>query len=275
MSLPKILFNRELYRGITTSLAVFPYLHNQKLSLVKMIVAPYSSDTFNTLPSLRDARELFKDRHGEDAVQHLLDLIEQQGMEQKFGVILLHRHFDLQKNEALVDTNGTSSSWSIDETLDATTFKKYNGEIIPHSWMFQDGGQLAPYEFAFSPTLSRDDDTPDFDMKDIQFLDEFSHLVQLLGMKDVFGLCSMRGRTQKTMEVTEGGANVTFPLKDDYEFKATDGGADVIPAMWGYFGGSTKDQPSDGLPVVRGCFQWCTGPYECHALNHVGSNPGG
>ena len=241
-----------------------------------MIVAPYSSDTFNTLPSLRDARELFKDRHGEDAVQHLLDLIEQQGMEQKFGVILLHRHFDLQKNEALVDTNGTSSSWSIDEALDATTFKKYNGEVIPHSWMVQDGGQLAPYEFAFSPTLSRDDDPPNLDMKDIQFLDEFSRLVQLLGMKDIFGLCSMRGRTQKTMEVTEGGANVTFPLNDDYDFnQATDGGADVIPAMWGYFGGSTKDHSSGGLPVVRGCFQWCTGPYECHALNHVGSNPGG
>ena len=74
-----------------------------------MIVAPYDSDIFNTLPSLRDARELFKDRHGEYAVQQLLDLIEQQGMEQKFGVSLLHRHFDLQKNEALVDTNGTSS----------------------------------------------------------------------------------------------------------------------------------------------------------------------
>ena len=98
--------------------------------------------------------------------------------------------------------------------------------------MFQDGGQLAPYEFAFSPTLSRDDDTHAFDIKDIQFLDGFSHLVQLLGMKDVFGLCSMRDRTQKTMEVTEGRANVTFPLKDDYDFKATDGGADVIPAMW-------------------------------------------
>lgn len=141
--------------------------------------------------------------------------------------------------------------------------------------MVQDGGQLAPCEFAFSPTLSRDDDDQDFDMKDIQFLDEFSHLIQLLGIKDVFGLCSIRGRTQKTIEVTERGANVTFPLEDDYDFKATDGGADVIPAMWGYFGRSTKDQSSKELPVVRGCFQWCTGPYESHALNHVGSNRGG
>ena len=239
-----------------------------------MIVAPYSSDTFNTLPSLGHARELFKDRQGEDAVQHLLDLIEQQGMKQKFGVILLHRHFDLQKNEALVDTNGTSTSWRIDETPDATSFKKYNGEIIPHSWMIQDDGQLAPYEFAFSPTLSRDGDTSDFDMTDIQFLDEFSHLVQVLGMKDVFGLCSMRGRTQKTMEVTERGANVTFPVEDDYDFsKTTD---DVIPAMWGYFSGSTKDQSSDGLglPVVRGCYQWCQGPYENHTWYHVCSTPG-
>ena len=88
-----------------------------------MIVAPYSSGTFNTLPSLRDVYELFKDRHGEDAVQHLLDLIEEQGMEQKPGVVLLHRHFDLPTNEALVDTNGTSSR-NIDEALDATTFKK-------------------------------------------------------------------------------------------------------------------------------------------------------
>ena len=97
--------------------------------------------------------------------------------------------------------------------------------------MVQDGGQLAPYEFAFSPPLPRDDDTHAFDMKDIQFLDGFSHLVQLLGMKDIFGLCSMRGRTQKRMEVTEGRANITFPLKDDYNFKATNGGADVVPAM--------------------------------------------
>ena len=237
-----------------------------------MIVAPYNSQTFNTLPALGRARELFKDRHGEDAVQHLLDLIEQQGMEQKFGVILLHRHFDLQKNEALVDTNGTSSSWRIDETLNATTLKKYNGEITPQSWMIQDGGQLAPYEFAFSPTLSREDDTPDFDMTDIQFLDEFSHLVQLLGVKDVFGLCSMTGRAQKTMEVTERGANVTFPVEDDYDFKkVTD---DVIPAMWGYFSASTKDQSSDGLglPIVRGCYQWCTGSDYCHTMNHVCSN---
>lgn len=140
--------------------------------------------------------------------------------------------------------------------------------------MVQDEGRLTPYEFAFSPTLTGNDGDYDFDLKDIQFLDEFSHLVQVLGMKDVFGLCSMRGRTQKTMEVTEGGANVTFPLKNDYDFKATDGGADVIPAMWGCFDGNTKDQSADGISVVRGCFQWCTGPYDCHALNHVGSNLG-
>ena len=45
------------------------------------------------------------------------------------------------------------------------------------SSLIQDEGQLAPYEFAFSPTLSQDDDTHAFDMKDIQFLDGFSHLV--------------------------------------------------------------------------------------------------
>ena len=72
-----------------------PKFHNQEPGLNRMIVTPYSSDAFNTLLSLDHARELFTDRYGEDGVQHLLDLIEQQGMEQKFGVILLHRHLDL------------------------------------------------------------------------------------------------------------------------------------------------------------------------------------
>ena len=93
-------------------------------------------------------------------------------------------------------------------------------------------------------------------------------------MKDVFGLCSMRGRTQKTIEVTEGRANVTFVLENGYGFKATNGGVAVIPAMWEYLGGSTKDQSSDDLPVVRGCVTWYRDPYESHALTHLCSNPG-
>ncbi|KAH0559957.1 hypothetical protein GP486_003523 [Trichoglossum hirsutum] len=230
------------------------------------LVIPYSSEIFNALPSLKEASTAFEKCNGDAAVLSLLELIEQHGVSNKFGVVLLHRHFGLQKNEALVDVNGTSTPWKIDESSDTTCFDKYGGQILPHSWAVRDG-QLTPYEFTFYNAQNKRGNRPGLAVyaEDNQFVEEFIRLVESQGLSGVFALTRASKSPNKLLEVTEGGANVTFEISDDKESST---GGRLIPAAWGYHSRSTSGKQA-GPHITRGCFQWCTGPYDMHVMHHV------
>jgi hypothetical protein len=230
------------------------------------LVIPYSSEIFNGLPSLEEASTAFEKCNGNAAVLSLLDLIEQHRMSNKFGVVLLHRHFDLQRNEALVDVNGTSTAWKIDESSGATCFDKYGGQILPYSWAVRDG-QLTPYEFTFCNTQSQRRNRPGLAVydDDNRFVEEFIRLVESQGLSGVFALSRASKSPNKVLEVTEGGANVTFEVSEGKESAA---GGNFIPAAWGYYSRPSSGKRA-GPHVTRGCFHRCTGPYDMHAMHHV------
>lgn len=78
-----------------------------------MSVGEYSVEHFQSLPSLENARAKFNKLEGNDLVKEVFrKVFIDQGMERKFGLAMLHRHFDLEPGEMLVDYEGTSVPWS-------------------------------------------------------------------------------------------------------------------------------------------------------------------
>ncbi len=225
---------------------------------------PYQADRFSSLSNLRDSRHAFLEHDGERAVSLALDLIEKHNLTQKYGISLLHRHFDIGRDEVLVDVNGTTTAWKAyqsDLAMEDSRFERYGGFVAPHSWMVVGSGHIMPYEFRFYNNNAEQPDVPSLSVEP-SFVDEFSAILREQGLDQVLGLCSFdREPRVRLVEVTEGEANITFPLPAGKDFSDID---QSIPATWGHWGG-----PDGGKQILRGCFQMCVGPYDAHACNHV------
>jgi hypothetical protein len=65
----------------------------------------YDPATYDCLPSLATAGKMFEDRNGEELVDNAFgELFLQHKMERTFGLVLLHRHFDLRPGSNLSNT---------------------------------------------------------------------------------------------------------------------------------------------------------------------------
>ncbi len=128
-------------------LAVYP----NSVSSTKMaqVLQPYRADVFNTLPDLPTAEKNFASGGGPDLVDKVLKpMMERYQLKSKLGVGLLHRHFELQDSEKLVEFNNISLPWN------SNGDEHSGGKILPSAWAVKDGS-LTPYEFYYSP-LGRD-----------------------------------------------------------------------------------------------------------------------
>lgn len=64
----------------------------------------YAPSTYNDLPTLSNAGMAFEEKNGEDLITNQFRaLFLQYNMERIFGLILLHRHFELSEEERLVE----------------------------------------------------------------------------------------------------------------------------------------------------------------------------
>lgn len=113
------------------------------------VLQPYNTDVFNTLPDVPTAEESFVSKGGPDLVDKVLTpMIDRYQLESKFGVGRLHRHFELENSEKLVDFNNIRLPWN-------SNGKDHSGgKILSSAWAVKDDG-LTPYEFYYSP-LGRD-----------------------------------------------------------------------------------------------------------------------
>ncbi len=181
-------------------LAVYP---NFGLS-TKMaeVLQPYNAGVFNTLPDLPTAEESFVSKGGPDLVDKVLKpMIERYQLESKLGVGLLHRHFELEDSEKLVEFNNISLPWT------SNGDDHSGGKILPSAWAVKDGG-LTPYEFYYSP-LGRDthfnfDTAEPFVRQFIQAIGE-SNFEQTLSLR-LFPGEGFSG----ALEITEGRANINL-----------------------------------------------------------------
>lgn len=191
---------RTLLDFDTPLISVYP---NSFLPLkMAEVLQPYAADIFNTLPDLPTAKESFVSNGGLDLIDKVLKpLIEGFKLESKLGVGLLHRHFDLQASEKLVEFNNISFPWN------SIIEEHSGGKILPSAWAVKDGS-LIPYEFYYSP-LGRDSHF-DFDTAE-PFVRRFMQAVRESNLEQTLSLRLFPGEEfSGALEITEGRANINL-----------------------------------------------------------------
>jgi hypothetical protein len=189
--------------------------------MAPLVLQPYSSSAFNTLPSLHDADVEFKERNAAAIMNSILaGIFTKHNVDGSLGVQLLHRHFSLDNDERLVDVGGASVPWSNDgsEALDS--------RILPVSWVFE-GDTYHPYEFRFVPPTQElhEPVVPE------PFLVEFNEALKAHDVQGVLGIRSLKSTKKPEMEITNGRTNVTF----DYDSDAAEYD-NAIEASWAFDG---------------------------------------
>lgn len=98
-------------------------------------------------------------------------------MDRTFGLAMLHRHFDLERGEMLVDYEGTSVPWN-----EAHVSGMNPPE--PAIWAISSDGDFKPTEFSFSAgnglTMGE---------QELQFMKRFKELLHEHKATQSFGLC--------------------------------------------------------------------------------------
>lgn len=168
------------------------------------VLADYLHEHFQGLPTLEEAKAQFLE--GKDGERLVTDVFKaffvKEGMERRFGLAMLHRHFPLEANEKLVDYHGTSTPW-----VDGASGMKAPQPTI---WAFDADGVLRPTEFHYS----EGDDAPV--TKDcLAFFGKFKTLLESYGLTSVLGLSRYPGDDfEGSCEITHGRANINLKPKD-------------------------------------------------------------
>ncbi|EER24714.1 hypothetical protein D8B26_006899 [Coccidioides posadasii str. Silveira] len=181
-------------------------------------MASYIPEAYESLPSLREAANLFKETQAKELLLGpIRELFLDSGIHEQYGVSLLHKHFPIETNQRLVDCRNISTPWTV-ENSNNSVVSKYEGFIIPRTFRFFNG-ILAPFEFDFSPCSSHGD-------PDRELFDRISALLHQHGLENVLGVRSLdRYDPDLSVEITEGKTNIMIPrgsVKD----------SELIEALW-------------------------------------------
>jgi hypothetical protein len=102
----------------------------------------YSASVFHGIPSLHECNAGFHSKGGtEFLTMHLRPLIRAYGYEERYGVGLVHKHFEIKPDEILVEYQSITSPWKV-----RTNY--HGAAICPTAWTFT-GDEMIPYEFEF------------------------------------------------------------------------------------------------------------------------------
>ncbi|KAL2819550.1 hypothetical protein BDW59DRAFT_151341 [Aspergillus cavernicola] len=174
----------------------------------------YAAEKFNNLPFLGESSKAFQAIGDKEALfSDLKALFVRYGVTDLFGLTLVHRHFDVNENELLVESNGTTMPWTV---LDSASFYDDDGTITPQSWAFL-RGRLMPFEFFFEPSFSspKDPSLDPFSGIDSAFFREFESLLQQRHLDRTLGLSLLPRCPEPQIEITRERANLTFNISED------------------------------------------------------------
>jgi len=174
------------------------------------MTSSYDPAIYDSLPSLAQAGRRFDEKDGENLVDDTFrNLFLQHRMESTFGLVLLHRHFDLSPKEQLVEYRGTSVPWEV-------TPLSRSSRVQPSNWALAKDGSFHPYEFHYSTDNSTDSDDNSPENPDLhQFMQSFQDVLHERDLVNVFGLARYPGDDfEGTVEITEGRANINLHPND-------------------------------------------------------------
>lgn len=202
------------------------------------MIASYQHEVFDSLPDVTTAATTVRDKQGEQLIRSAVkSLLLKYSLNDKIGVALVHRHFDLKPDEVMVDYHGVATPWN------SALLDHYNtfGSVQPLSWVIVDG-KPQPYEFYYS-TENAADDTGIFDLPDA-FVAEYETILKAGKLEGYLGLRALRGQpgngVEGTMEFTQRYATFTVPYNAGSGYKPK--GA-LYRTCWAFRNG--KEEPGD------------------------------
>lgn len=172
--------------------------------MVAFNVSSYNPKTFTSLPALVEAKTALDKNDGISSIRALGSIFRKYNLQHKFGLILLHRHFDQENNELTVevvsDTKTISMPWTFtDENSDCDVVLKpcpsesaclaeegmnEDGRVVrPHSWKILEGNILSPYEF-FVTNQHEDEDV----QPEEAFVSELYGALKSFHLHEILGL---------------------------------------------------------------------------------------
>ncbi|KAK2758697.1 hypothetical protein FQN54_003387 [Arachnomyces sp. PD_36] len=178
---------------------------------------------YDSLPSLPDARDAMIEKKGRDFIDGpLRKFFYEQGVQDKLGVRLLHRHFDMNPNERLVEVRKTSFPIQVGASAEPV-IPWHAGNIVPQTYRFV-GNSLVPCEFAWEEGQYP---TGDLGLGE-QFTGQLNQLLEEHDMKDLLGVCrrTPEDTSHLSMEVTHGRVNVMVPQEE--------AAPEHVEAFWAY-----------------------------------------
>ena len=189
-------------------------------------------------------------------------------MTEKYGPTLVHAHFVLKHHQALVEVSGASTPWTLmssDKPGDFN-FKKYGGSIKPSAWMVS-GRQLIPFEFYFTHDNEQHRE-PDLEPS---FVKEFISILETQGLTSVIGLRLVRDPHHRSIEATEGLANVTIPFTQDADALVVSGRSKTLETGWKYPAAPPSGDNINNRKVLTKAVCWwqCVKEKGTHVAKHT------
>lgn len=181
------------------------------------MITSYDHQVFDSLPDVTTAANTVKDKEGEQLIRSAVkDLLLKHSLNNKLGVALVHRHFDLKPDEVMVDYQGVATPWNTALLDQYSTF----GSVLPLSWVVVDG-KPRPYEFYYATKASADGSEAIELPRD--FVAEYDSLLKRSGLEGFLGIRALKGQSgegnEGTMEFTQRYATFTVPYKSGSGYK--------------------------------------------------------
>ncbi|KAL2697579.1 hypothetical protein AAEP93_011483 [Penicillium crustosum] len=206
--------------------------------------AQYDHRAFDSLLSVEQSATLFHSLAGYEHLRSgLRDIFMRHGVNDELAVALLHRHFEMESNEKLVELGPVSSPWPIpaqDESV-------LGGDVLPHTWrVFQN--ELHAVEFRFVPKQEVQN------TRKVQFtqafFQDFCEYVKSNGLENIVGISQIEhGREAsqsdvQLMEVTHGRNSIMVPAVDTSEIPGP-----TFQTVWAFVEKRSPEAEIDGVQV--------------------------
>ena len=199
------------------------------------LVFPHSSDHFNSLPDITQSGNVFNEVCTPEVSIGICQIFLKHQVQRIFGLALLHQHFQLQRNEKMVNVGNVALP-----IIDSPS----NLSVAASRWAIS-GDKVIPYEFtAGAEHIDMD--------KYVAFFSELSDALHSNGLADNLGLCSAESITEMasgpTTEFTSGRVNITLPFDPDPL------GGNNVDAAWNISKGinsSRKIPDGEWLTILR------------------------
>ncbi|KAI5806287.1 hypothetical protein EDC01DRAFT_639419 [Geopyxis carbonaria] len=172
------------------------------------IPAEYSSALFNSLPYLAEAHVELENKSLKETKSEIRSVFHRHNVQSLYGLTMLHKHFDISKEEKVVEFKGLATPWEIADSMEV-----FGGRIVPRSWGFFEDGQLHPTEFLFEPPGQDSLKRPPFSKA---FVKDLYELLSNYGAERILGLTAFdsvdKFLTVREVEMTVGRVSITLQV---------------------------------------------------------------